>query len=81
MNIKRISILGVAAIAAGLAAFLVRGMLTNRPVVQAAAPAPTIQILVAAKDVTAGHLLDPTLVRWQPWPEKAMMTTFIKPSQ
>jgi pilus assembly protein CpaB len=77
MNIKRISILGVAAIAAGLAAFLVRGMLTNRPVVQAAAPAPTIQILVAAKDVTAGHLLDPTLVRWQPWPEKAMMTTFI----
>jgi len=77
MNIKRVSILGVAAIAAGVAAFLVRGMLNNRPVAQVAPPAPTIQILVAAKDVTAGHMLDATLVRWQPWPEKAMMTTFI----
>lgn len=76
MNIKRFSILGVAAIAAGVAAFLVRGML-NRPVAQVAPAAPTIQILVAAKDVRAGHLLDPTLVRWQAWPEKAMMTTFI----
>jgi len=77
MNIKRLSILGVAAIAAGFAAFLARGMLVSRPVAQSAPPAPTVQILVAAKEVTAGHLLDPTLVRWQAWPEKAMMTTFI----
>ena len=76
MNLKRVSILGVAAIAAGVAAFLVRGMMNNRAVVQAP-PAPMVQILVAAKDITAGHLLDPTLVRWQPWPEKAMMPTFI----
>ena len=77
MNIKRLSILGVAAIAAGVAAFLVRGML-NRPVAQAAPPPPpTIQILVAAKDVRAGHMLDPTLVRWQAWPEKAMTPAFI----
>jgi len=76
MNIKRVSILGVAAIAAGVAAFLVRGML-NRPVAQVAPAAPTIQILVAAKDVRAGHMLDPTLVRWQAWPEKAMVPSFI----
>ena len=77
MNIKRISILGVAAIAAGAAAFLARGTLTNQPVVQVEAPAPMGQILVAAKDVTAGHMLDQTLVRWQAWPDKAMMPTFI----
>jgi pilus assembly protein CpaB len=76
MNIKRVSILGVAAIAAGVAAFLVRGMMSNRAVVQAPPP-PMVQILVAAKDITAGHLLDANLVHWQPWPEKAMMPTFI----
>ncbi len=77
MNITRISILGVAAIAAGVAAMMVRGMLVNRPVAQAAPVATTVEILVAAQDVGAGHPLDAASVRWQAWPEKAMMPGLI----
>lgn len=77
MNITRISILGVAAIAAGVAAMMVRGMLVNKTVAQAAPVAATVEILVAAQDVGAGHQLDAGSVRWQVWPEKAMMPGLI----
>ena len=77
MNITRIAILGVAAIAAGAAAMLARGMLTNRTTAQAPAPVSTVEILVASQDVSAGHSLDVSVVRWQDWPEKAMMPNFI----
>jgi pilus assembly protein CpaB len=77
MNIKRIAILGVAAIAAGAAAMMVRGMVTTRGAQQATVAVAMTEILVASQDVSAGHPLDATLVRWQAWPEKAMMASFI----
>lgn len=72
MNLTRIAILGVAAIAAIAAALLVRGMLGGgTPQVQASAPPPpaTIDVLVASKDILPGHALDPASVRWEPWPK------------
>ena len=69
MNVMRIAILGVAAVAAGAAALLVRGMLGGgTPPTQAAAPpvAITTDVLVASKDIVPGHILSVDLVRWDP---------------
>jgi pilus assembly protein CpaB len=80
MNVMRIAILGVAAIAAGAAALLVRGMLGGgTPATQAAAPpvAITTDVLVASRDVVPGHVLSVDLVRWDSWPKNAVSSTLI----
>jgi pilus assembly protein CpaB len=80
MNVMRIAILGVAAIAAGAAALLVRGMLGGgTPTSQAAAPpvAITTDVLVASKDIGPGHVLSVDLVRWDAWPKSAVSSTLI----
>ena len=80
MNIMRIAILGVAAIAAGGAALLVRGMLGGgTPTSQAAAPpvAITTEVLVASRDIVPGHVLSVDLVRWDTWPKSAVSSTLI----
>src|SRR5882672_2815872 len=80
MNVTRIAILGVAAIAAGAAALLVRGMLGGgTPTSQAAAPPPAItsDVLVASKDIAPGHTLTVDLVRWEAWPKSAVSSAFI----
>src|SRR5882762_7715452 len=79
MNVMRIAILGVAAIAAGAAALLVRGMLGGgTPTVQASPPAAiTTDVLVASKDIGPGHVLSVDLVRWDSWPKTAVSSTLI----
>ena len=80
MNVMRIAILGVAAVAAGAAALLVRGMLGGgTPPTQAAAPpvAITTDVLVASKDIVPGHILSVDLVRWDPWPKSAVSSSLI----
>jgi pilus assembly protein CpaB len=80
MNVMRIAILGVAAIAAGAAALLVRGMLGGgTPTSQAAAPqvAITAEVLVASRDIVPGHVLSVDLVRWDSWPKSAVSSTLI----
>lgn len=80
MNVNRIAILGAAAIAAGAAAFLVRGMLgggtsssnASVPAVQVA----TTDVMVAANDVDAGKALTVNDVRWQAWPKSALAPAF-----
>ena len=81
MNVTRIAILGVAAVAAGAAALLVRGMLGSpAPEAQATVPAaslPTIEVLVASKEIEPGRALEPDAVRWEVWPEAAVADAFI----
>ena len=74
MNITRIAILGVAAIAAGAAALLVRGMLGGgTPQVAASQPViSTTEVLVAARPIEAGRALDAEAVRWAAWPTSAL---------
>jgi pilus assembly protein CpaB len=80
MNITRMAILGVAAIAAGAAALLVRnGMNSRTP----AAPTAVVQavttadVLVASKEVAPGRALTADMVRWQPWPKAGIPLSVI----
>ena len=80
MNTQRIIVLGFALVAAGGAAFLVRGMLGGgTPVVQAK-PAPTIamsEVLVASTNLTPGQALTAEQVRWEKWPSSTVDPQFI----
>jgi pilus assembly protein CpaB len=81
MNVTRIAILGVAAVAAGAAALLVRGMLGGAtPQVEASVPAPslpTAEVLVASKEIEPGRPLEADAVRWDVWPESSVADAFI----
>jgi pilus assembly protein CpaB len=80
MNLQRLLILGLAALAAGAAALLVRGLMGGgTPKVQAALP-PTVsmsQVLVAASDLQPGQHLSGSQVHWQAWPKQSVNGTFL----
>ena len=80
MNVMRIAILGVAAIAAGAAALLVRGLLGGgTPDVQANIPEPVevIEVLVATDRIEPGRALTSETVRWEAWPDTAVSPELI----
>ena len=74
MSTTRIAILGLAIGAAVLAAFLAKGFLGKPAPKQVVKvdTTPTVEILVAGKDVKVGGLLDRSSVRWQKWPKVAV---------
>ncbi len=81
MNTPRLVVLGLAALAAGGAAFLARGLLGGGTSHGAAALAPppvsTLEVMVAASDIAPGQKLTPELVRWQKWPSSSIDPSFI----
>jgi pilus assembly protein CpaB len=80
MNPQRIIVLGFALVAAGGAAFLVRGMLGGgTPQVQAkAAPAIAMsEVLVASTNLSPGQALSAEQVRWEKWPSSIVDPSFI----
>lgn len=80
MNTSRLIVLGLAAVAAGGAAFLARGLLGGGTSHVAAAPTPppaTTEVMVAASDIAPGQKLTPELVRWQKWPANSVDPSFI----
>jgi pilus assembly protein CpaB len=80
MNTQRIIVLGIALVAAGGAAFLVRGMLGGGAQVAAAKPAPQIamsEVLVANVNLTPGQALSADQVRWEKWPTATVDPSFI----
>src|SRR5437764_15132309 len=80
MNTQRLVVLGLAVVAAGGAAFLVRGMLGGgTPPVQAKAPPaiPMSQVLVASSNLVPGQALTPELVRWERWLAGSVDSSFI----
>jgi pilus assembly protein CpaB len=86
MNMPRIVILGLAAVAAIAAAFLARSMLgggTPQAIANiASAPAiATAQVLVASQPLTPGQQLNVSLVHWQKWPKSSVDSTFITQEQ
>jgi pilus assembly protein CpaB len=80
MNTQRLIVLGLALVAAGGAAFLVRGMLGGgTPAVQAT-PASAIamsEVLVANVNLTPGQALAVDQVRWEKWPAGSVDPSFI----
>lgn len=80
MNLVRISILGLALLAAGLAAFVARNLVSKpdaEPVVQEIVKAPTNDVLVAASDIAVGKRVGKSDLRWQEWPETAVNDRYI----
>ncbi len=80
MNTQRLIVLGFALVAAGGAAFLVRGMLGGgTPAVQAkVAPAVAMsEVLVASTNLTPGQALSVDQVRWEKWPTSTVDPSFI----
>src|SRR5215831_5205653 len=80
MNTQRIIVLGFALVAAGGAAFLVRGMLGGGAQQAAAKPAPQIsmsEVLVANVNLTPGQALTAEQVRWEKWPSSTVDPQFI----
>jgi len=80
MNTQRVIVLGVALVAAGGAAFLVRGMLGGGTSPVEAKPAPAIamsEVLVASENLQPGQALQPEQVRWERWPSNAVDSSFI----
>lgn len=71
MGRARILILLLAIGCALLAAWLVRGYLNQQPtttVTVEAPPAPTVSVLVAAKDIVVGERLNALSFEWRDWP-------------
>lgn len=76
MNMVRMAILGVALIAAGLTAYLVSSLLSSSEEDASKVAEPTIQILVAARDLEIGTRIAAADLRWQVWPESAASPAF-----
>jgi pilus assembly protein CpaB len=80
MNTQRIIVLGLALVAAGGAALLVRGMLGGGAQVAAAKAAPQIamsEVLVASTNLSPGQALTGEQVRWEKWPTATVDPSFI----
>lgn len=80
MNLVRVSILGLALLAAGLAAFVARSLVAKpdaTPVVQELVKAPTNDVLVAASDIAVGKRVGKSDLRWQEWPSTAINSRYI----
>ena len=80
MNVMRFAILAVALIAATAAVLLARGMLGGGTPATQAATSPQLaltEVLVAAKDISPGQVLEPAAVRWAEWPKNSVPGTFI----
>jgi pilus assembly protein CpaB len=80
MNTQRLVVLGLAVVAAGGAALLVRGMLGGGTPQVSAKAAPIVamsEVLVAGSNLEPGQALKPELVRWQKWPTASVDASFI----
>lgn len=85
MNATRIAILVAAGLAAIVAAFFVRNAMqpqviertvTEAPVVEA----PSVRVLAARSDLAMGQRVAPGDLYWQPWPEEAVSSSYIRES-
>ncbi|MEY4878946.1 MAG: hypothetical protein RJB62_415 [Pseudomonadota bacterium] len=79
MNVTRIAVLGVAAIAAVGAALLVRGMLGGNQDVEATVEPEfqIVEVMVATDRIEPGRVLTVDQVRWEEWPSTAISDELI----
>ena len=83
MKTSRYAVIGLAAIAALILAFLVRGMVAGsgshkaEASVQAPPVQPTARVLVAARDLPAGTRLTDADLNWQDWPVNTLNAAYI----
>lgn len=77
MSMTRILILVAALGAAGLAAFLARGLIGGQNDATAATNVELTEIMVASKSIEVGSKIMPGDLKWQGWPKAAMDASFI----
>ncbi|HJW42118.1 MAG TPA: Flp pilus assembly protein CpaB [Rhizomicrobium sp.] len=81
MNLPRMLVLGLAAVAAVAAVLIVRSLMGGgTPHASAMLSRPEIvtrEVLVAAAPLQPGQPLNATMVRWQTWPKPSVDSTFI----
>ncbi len=78
MNGKRILVLGLAAGAAILAAFLAKNLVAKKEVkVVTKAAEQTVKVLVASRDIPMGDQVTEKGMQWQTWPRKASSAKYI----
>lgn len=82
MNIARILILALAAIAAVVAAIFVRGAMQpsaapQEVVVEQREATPSVRVLAARADFVAGQRVQPADLYWQAWPEEALSPAYV----
>ncbi len=83
MKTSRYAVIGLAAIAALILAFLVRGMVAGNgshkaeASVQAPPTQPTARVLVAARDLPAGTRITDADLNWQDWPVNTLNAAYI----
>ncbi len=83
MKTSRYVVMGIAALAAILLAFLVRGMIGGKATteakasIQAPPPQQTERVLVAAHEIKAGSRLAAEDLTWQDWPLSAVNPAYI----
>ncbi|MEM1199586.1 MAG: Flp pilus assembly protein CpaB [Pseudomonadota bacterium] len=78
MNGKRIVVLGLAAGAAILAAFLAKNLVAEKEVkVVTKAAEQTVKVLVASRDIPMGDQVTEKGMQWQTWPRKASSAKYI----
>jgi pilus assembly protein CpaB len=77
MNLTRILILVGALGAAGLAAFLARGLMGGQNQASAASNVEMTEILVASKSLEVGSKIQPGDLKWQGWPKSAVDPSFV----
>lgn len=82
MNPARIGVLVLAVIAAGLAAFLARGLMSSsEPAEQKVVEEPTTEVLVAVSNLQLGQRVGGGDLRWQRWPDTSMNSAYISRAQ
>lgn len=81
---RSLILLTIAALSAVLAAWAVRSwMSAQEPSVVTQAPAPPqqivagVKVLVAAENLSTGHIVAPEDLKWQDWPEKGLSDSYI----
>lgn len=80
MNVRSLILVVAALLIAVVTAFMARSLMSNRddgpasPVVQVAIDK---KVLVAARSLPAGHILQAEDLKWQPWPEDAVHEAYL----
>ncbi|MEM7425005.1 MAG: Flp pilus assembly protein CpaB [Pseudomonadota bacterium] len=78
MKGKRALVLGLALVAAVVAAFLAKNLVSKKEVkVVTKAAEKTVQVLVAARDIPLGTPITEKGLQWQVWPKKASSSKYI----
>lgn len=82
MNLRLILVGLIALAAAGAAAYIVVGVINAKPAQVAVAPAPPkpapqIEVLVSARAIRPGTLLQQADMTWQPWPAGGVSPGFV----